>query len=230
VIGQLNIQLEGFMSRNGAFIRDSSGSSSSWLEEFASEWEKKATTTAVDEARKRQAELDFYSQISSIVGGKRKHATVDSIVQEYQELTGLKKYLQTLAEQDPKSQEKIKTAQYNSENNSEKVLINVNEDMLPSDMSDTLKEQIKTLINNKIETYNGFISIPAIQDDLLKSLKHQGIEAHQVYDSNMVKFIGNCLRDYQEHHPRQDNHNPHLGEAIIEIEDDGKFMPTLQKK
>lgn len=231
------------MSRNRMFDRDefmgSASSTPSWLEEFAVQWEKKAATTAVDEARKRQADADYYSQINSIVGGKRKHATVDSIVQEYQELTGLKQYLKTLAEQNTAISGNIKSAQLHEASNStvinnSVVMISVDENEgLPEDLSDDVKEKIKTFIKNKINSYNGYVSIPAIQDDLLKTLKNDGLEAHHVYDSKLAKLIGNQLQEYKMHHHKPVDSGANLGRAIIEIKDDGSnedFLHSLQKK
>jgi hypothetical protein len=231
------------MSRNRMFDRDnftSSGSSSpSWLDEFAVQWEKTSSATAVEAARLRQSETDYYSQISSIVSGKKKHATVDSIVKEYQELTGLKQYLKTLAEKEDASKDNIKTAQDMSPSNgtvinNSVVMISVDEsDELGLDVSDVLKEKIKSFVNNKVNSYYGHISIPAIQDDLLKSLKNDGLEAYHVYDSKLSKFIGKCLESYNKNHPRTTNVDGNLGKAIIEIEDDGSnrdFLHSLQKK
>ncbi len=226
------------MSRNRGFERDSFSSNSSnvssWLEEFAVNWEKSATT-AVEESRKRQADSDYYSQIVSIVGGKRKHATVDSIVKEYQELTGLSKYLKTLAERESQT---VKTAQTHGQlqHQDSHSLISVSEgdvDLLPEDLSDKTKEKIKTFVNNKINSYAGHVSIPAIQDDLLKVLKNDGLEPYHVYDPKMAKFIGLALSSYEENNQMHSDLDPNLGRAIIEIEDDGSnkdFLHSLQNK
>ena len=188
------------MSRNRMFDRDnftSSGSSSpSWLDEFAVQWEKTSSATAVEAARLRQSETDYYSQISSIVSGKKKHATVDSIVKEYQELTGLKQYLKTLAEKEDASKDNIKTAQDMTPGNgtvinNSVVMISVDEsDELGLDVSDVLKEKIKSFVNNKVNSYYGHISIPAIQDDLLKSLKNNVRYTIKIYKNN-IKIYNN---------------------------------------
>ena len=217
------------MSRNRGFNRDeftyNSSQASSWLTEFAAEWEKKATVTAVEAARQRQIDADFYSQISSIVGGNKKHATVESIVEEYQELTGLKKYLKTLAEKEQSVSDNVKTAQDNS-----KVELEVEEDSFLSNLSPELQKSIKTLVENKIKGYNGFVSIPAIQDELLRSLKNKGLEAVDVYNSEMVNFIGQHVKEYEKNYSsHKNNTNPNLGVPVIEIEDDNKFLPTLQQ-
>lgn len=217
------------MSRNRGFNRDeftyTSSPTSSWLTEFAAEWEKKATVTAVEAARQRQIDADFYSQISSIVGGNKKHATVESIVEEYQELTGLKKYLKTLAEKEQSVSDNVKTAQDNS-----KVELEVEEGSFLSNLSPELQKSIKTLVENKIKGYNGFVSIPAIQDELLRSLKNKGLEAVDVYNAEMVNFIGQHVKEYEKNYSsHKNNTNPNLGVPVIEIEDDNKFLPTLQQ-
>lgn len=230
------------MSRNRMFDRDdfvsSSSSSPSWLDEFAVQWEKQSNMTAVDAARVRQSDMDYYSQISSIVSGKKKHATVESVVQEYQELTGLKQYLKTLAEKEV-SNNAIKTAQDTSKDsgtviNNSVVMISVDDDDdIKLDIADDLKEKIKTFVNNKINSYYGHVSIPAIQNDLLNSLKNDGLEAHHTYDSNLSKFIGNCLKEYQKNHPKFKPIDTGLGQAIINIDEDGSnkdFLHSLQKK
>lgn len=225
------------MSRNRGFDRDSftnsSSSMPSWLEEFADNFEKNATT-AVDEARRRQAEQDYFSQISSIVGGgKRKHATVDSIVAEYQELTGLKKYLKTLSDKEnTDSQVKISQAQLKSDS---QTLISVGEDsdLLSDELKPSLKEKIKIFVKNKINSYNGHISIPAIQDDLLRTLKNEGLEPYHVYDASLAKYIGNILNDYLKDNPIHSGDDSQLGKAIIEVEEDGSnkdFLHSLQNK
>ena len=232
------------MSRNRMFDREdlvSSNTSSapSWLDEFAQQWEKTSSVTAVEAARLRQSNEDYYSQISSIVGGKKKHATVDSIVQEYQELTGLKQYLKTLAEKENQNQDTVKTAQDKSQEqgttiNNSIVMISLDEDDdIKLDVAQNLKDKIKTFVNNKINSYYGHVSIPAIQDDLLKSLKNQGLEAYHVYDSNLSKFIGNCLGEYKKNHPKFEQTDGTLGTAIIQIDDDksnSDFLHSLQKK
>jgi hypothetical protein len=210
------------MPRNTYFGRDSenfesdksTNKSPDWLTEFAIAYEKQAET-AVDAARQRQADADFALQISNIISGKPKHATVESVVKEYQELTGLTKYLKTLAEQESSSKHKI--AQ------------NV-EDL--SFLPPKLMEKVKTFIDNKISSYNGFISIPAIQDDLLRTLKQDGLNAHEVYDFKMANYIGSKLADFNKNNTN-DSVNPDLGKAVIEIQDDGSnsnFLHSLTKK
>ena len=70
-------------------------------------------------------------------------------------------------------------------------------------------------------------------DNILKTLKNDGLEAYHVYDSKLSKFIGKCLEAYNKNHPRTTNVDGNLGKAIIEIEDDGSnrdFLHSLQKK
>jgi len=223
------------MSRNRGFDRDQfnsfSSATPSWLEEFAVAWEKQAGT-AVDAARKRQADSDYYSQIVSIVGGNKKHATVDSIVKEYQELTGLNKYLKTLAEKEDQKNN-IKTAQLNSKNENQLFSVSEDyEDLLPSDLDERLKNKIKIFVKNKVDSNNGHTSIPAVQEGLLKSLKNEGIEPYHVYDPTMAKFIGSALEKYEKNN-LSNNFDSELGKAVIEIEDDGSnkdFLHSLQNK
>lgn len=218
------------MSRKNYFDRDdiafypdrSTSKTADWLTEFAIKYEKQSEN-AVEQARKRQADSDFYSQISSIIGGKPKHATVESIVKEYQELTGLNKYLKTLAEKDELLKSKTAEDQSLQDQAVKPELPNI---------SNKLLEKVKIFIDNKISSYNGYISIPAIQDDLLRSLKQEGLNAHEVYDPTTAQYIGFKLSEYNKN-KKDDSFNHNLGKAVINVEDDGSntnFLHSLTKK
>lgn len=153
-----------------------------WLSNYAKALQK----ISVEPIR----EISVYDQISSIMGRKSKHATVDDAVKDMKERSGLTAYLQT--QSDGKLQSKA---------------------------SETVKlfeivPQVKTTMDNCIEDSKGNLPIPAIIERV-KSIHRFDVADDTVWDEdNLLKYINSKNILVKQNHPDMDNNHANLGRDL----------------
>ncbi len=195
-----------------------SGERVGWLDRFADNYEKQKS--AVEVARER-SQRSLYDQISSIVSGSSaRHASVESKVQDLQERVGLTEYLKRISSE---REENTKTAAGEFADTLENV-------------DDELKERIATFCKNKIETYRGHISVPAIQEEIIVTFKIQGVQPQDINDPQVATVINAMIKEEQDRNPESGTiSDKNLGLGVgVELDDDegansdffAPFMPN----
>lgn len=206
------------MSRGGSKINRADGdyerssSMPKWLSNFADSLEKQKS--AVQVARERDHEGHQYSilnQISNMVSDKPRHATVDSIVNEMRERTGLDDYLKRISAKSADIKKNLK------------VEANKTESSLPKSLSKykNCSDDIINYINNTIENSHGMgVTIPQLQHDILHTFgKRHGLETQDVLNDEVAKYINDCIVAAQSHIVPEE-HNPHIGAGVGRTETD----------
>ncbi len=189
------------ITRNDSSVRDAADRVG-WLDAFANSLvTKEKAVSAVEVARQREHQ-SIVDQINSIVGNRSRHATVESVVQEMQERTGLKEYLRRVSVSTPGS---YKRAQQVVDNIFSTVNIKV-------------KDAILNFIKNKIEAHHGMIAIPAIQDEILSTFKRDGLQSQDVNNELVSKYINECLIAEKRKNPITDQFDSNLGKGT-EVKD-----------
>jgi uncharacterized protein (DUF849 family) len=150
-----------------------------WLDQFANNIDK-ASKTAVEVARDR-SEQSVHERIHSIMNNQSGR-TVESVVTDMQERTGLKSYLQSL------SNEKSKVAQVHR---------------LFPDMATDLEDSIKSFIDNNIATHHGQTTVPAVQHEVLSIFKNSGIQPDHLDNEPVVTYINKAIARQQGLSPAQ---------------------------
>lgn len=199
------------MSRGGFKINRSDyseidrGDKVDWLEDFAKNLQAKNNQppkSAVEVARQR--DQSFYEQISSIVGNKPATNSVEGVVREMQERTGLREYLR----------------RHSSSESTSKFGQQVSNDVF-AHLDPKLKESILALIKNKAKTSHGLTSVPAIQHDILSIFQNQGIQPQDVNTPEVAKLISDFLKEETSQNQAEafDN-NIGQGVGVVDVEDD----------
>lgn len=170
-----------------------------WLDDFANKLARKdqpeTPKSAVEIARNR-GQQSIMDQISSIMGNKGKaHNSVESIVQEMQERTGLKEYLRR---QSDAQSSNTKTA-------SNEPFQNFTQD---------IRENIINFIKNKIATHRGLIPLPAIQEEVLATFKRDGVQPQDVNTSEVANFINQMIIEERKQNPTFDANDINIGRGV----------------
>jgi hypothetical protein len=152
-----------------------------WFEDFVK------SLASNQEVQVASATTNMTDYIASIMGEKRKNATVAEVVNQYQELTGLKSYLQSIYHPT------IKQAQ-----DASAIFANVKPD---------IKEKILAFVKNRVEAYKGFVSILAIQEELLNSFRADGLLPQDVYDRTVSEYLFQQIEQEKSKHPNNENTN-----------------------
>ncbi len=182
-----------------------SSSMPKWLSNFADSLDKQKS--AVQVARERDYEAHQYSilnQISNMVSDKPRHATVDSVIKEMRERTGLDDYLKRIsAKVDIKKNLKVEA--------------NKTESDLPKSLSKykNCADDIVNYIKNTIDNTHGMgVTIPQLQHDILYTFgKRHGLETQDVLNDEVAKYINDCIVMAQLHVVPEE-HNPHIGAGV----------------
>lgn len=200
------------------FIR---GERVDWLDEFAENVEKASQKSAVQVSRER-THRSIQEQLDSVLNNNPpKHRTVEGIVKDMQDRVGLKEYLQLVAE---RKNQKVAQTQESSES----------QELIPG-VSPDLQEDIKSFIENKIETHRGQISIPAVQFEVLSTFREVGSE--EIDTEKVARFINDIIAREQKmtSSPKsQEKTNLGKGVGVIDVEEDlsdnddfmGNLMPN----
>ena len=175
----------------------SSGERVGWLDRFADGLDQKS---AVEVARER-SQRSIYEQITSIVSGNKTFASVDDKVKDLQERAGLTEYLRRI------SQEKYTT----------KVAANEFDDVLGCDPE--LKERIASFCKNKIKTFRGHISVPAMQAEINSAFT--GVQAHEINDARVATILNAMIEEEKSNNPTAAVNDQNLGLGVgVTLEDD----------
>jgi hypothetical protein len=167
-----------------------------WLDQFADKINE-ASKTAVEVARERN-DRSIHEQIHSIMNNSSR--TVESVVKDMQERTGLKSYLQSL------SKEKAKIAQIQS-------------DRLFPDLIEDLEESIKNFIDNNIATHHGQTTVPAVQHEVLSIFKNSGIQPNHLDRESVVSYINKAIAKAQSLSPSwAPNMNLGKGVGVVDVD------------
>lgn len=186
-----------------------------WLDEFADNLAKQSARSAVEVARERASQMSIYDQIHSIVD-RPTYRTVEGVVQDYQERTGLVNYLQqVLADQ----KEQKKTAS----------------DTPSLDrLGPQLKNDILSFVHNIITTHHGFINIPTVQYEILTNFAQKGVNQDDIYTEDVMQKISQMIAAERAQHPTVENidqlgRNVGLQDGSEENENDD-FMSSVTNK
>lgn len=170
-----------------------------WLDQFADRLQKQQNP--------QQRSNSFVDEISAMLYKQpnvKSPKTVAGIVKDYQDKIGLNDYLKSL--------QNIKQAQNSG--------IPSSLQNLPRD----LQQNIIQYITNKIRTYHGSVSIPAIQTEVLNTFRNQGLSAQDIESSEMAGFINNeIVKELQNHpHARDMNMSIGLGTGTESVKDNNQ--------
>jgi len=83
-----------------------------------------------------------------------------------------------------------------------------------------MKKDIINFCKNRISSYRGQISIPAVQEDLLSSFRQQGLQSQDVYTKAVASYIDNLIIDELRANPPIDTNNSDLGALDKNLDDD----------
>lgn len=154
-----------------------------------------APQNAVDQARSRNAQ-SFMQQLTSIMTGKQRYATVDDAVKDMQERTGLTVHLENI-----KSAKKKVNKQANLETEIPEVLTKYD-----------FADDIFSYINNNIKNSGGGSSIASIQYDLLSVFPK--LDPSDVMNDEVAKYISDCIYNEQKMLPADNSSNLNLGKGV----------------
>lgn len=167
-----------------------------WLDAFAAKAQQIAPN-AVEAARQRDAQ-SIIDQISNIMGNKVEK-TVASIVDDYQNKTGLKAYLKRMS--DSQEAGATKTAQ-------EAPLSQIFDNL-----SETDKEDILTFVRNKCESSFGGVQVPALVEEVSSTFKQRGLNPQDVNNPIFEKFISDEIVRAKKMFPQPPTNTSNLGKV-----------------
>lgn len=161
-----------------------------WLDRFAQSLQNQEAKTAVEVARQQS----MFDQINSIVGNKPAHATVESKVQDLQERTGLKAFLQrsAIASGNPKLAQAA---------------------LFPS-IGDELRNKVFSFIRNLVETHRGLVPVPAVQEEILNTFRLQGLQSSDVNSPEVAKFVSDTILEARQKNPSTESNVNELGRGV----------------
>lgn len=176
-----------FNRDSDSFIR---GERVAWLDRFADSLEAKSKT-AVEVARERdQTAMSLQDQIQNIMGNPKK--SVNQKVEELQERTGLKSYLNKVySSYQKKAQERI----------------------FP-EYSEYLEEKIKQFIHNLVSTHHGYIPVLAVQEEILNHFSNMGVLSNDINTRQVASFINNVIINEQSLHGKPYEVSNELGKNL----------------
>ena len=187
-----------------------------WLGRFADELSKPKTAVEVARVRDQKAqEYSILNQISSLVSNKPRHATVESVVEEMRERTGLNSYLNRSSSD---GSVKKKAEEEGPELNIEIVL--------PESLAQykDCAEDISNFVINTIDNMHGQgVTIPQIQHDIIHLFgKKFGVLPQDVLNDQVAKYINDCILSSASKYNFTVEHNPNIGVGVgrSEVEDD----------
>lgn len=196
------------MSRGGNKISRVSGEkefersdSPDWLNDFAKVLAKEGPKTAVEVARERN-QLTLLDQLNSVMNRKSKHSTVDSIVNEMRERTGLNGYLQTLSSQNTEASLKKNLNSVAQEAPQELATQTppkapAQPPKFPSSLAKykSAAGSIDTFIQRIVSKYSGAgITIPQVQYDIVRAFGPKfNVQPNDVWNAEVAAYINHLI-------------------------------------
>lgn len=170
-----------------------------WMDEFANSLQK------VSVEPMRNSQLSVYDQISSIMGRKSKHPTVEAAVEDMKERSGLTAYLMKVQSNDEDMPTK-KRAQQNQ--------VGIF----------TKTPQVKSTLDNYLEDTKGNLPIPAIVEKIKSIHKNDVVDEGDWDDPSFLKYINNRNIEVNKKYPNHDNEHQNLGR--VPVYDDAELDPS----
>ncbi len=186
-----------FVSLSDQYVTKPSTKRIAWLDDFARkeiEKEKKAQSSS----NFSDKENSLINQINSVLYPSQKPTTLAGLIQDLQERAGLKEYM------------KIVSTKENAQVKSASEVIPECLKKLPPDIQQT----VMNFIVNKVKTYHGNVSIPAIQLDVLNIFRHQGVSAQDIESAEMAAWINQIIIDEQKNSPSRNDVNNSIGLGV----------------
>lgn len=146
------------------------------------EWADRLYNIKSENQMSTQTLLD---QMNAIMSKGPYFPNVQSKVDYYQEKTGLKEFLS-------KNKKIAQNVPFGS-------------------LSQELKNKLITYLTNKVESVNGLITIPVIQDELFNTFKHEGLSYQDLTDEASVKFINNIILSIKDKSSFETENSPNIG-------------------
>ena len=179
---------------------------SNWLTSFVSQMQNKIT--AIEAAKQRDKEAqDYNNQIRTMLGSKPRFATVEDVVKDYAEKTGLNIYINKVKEAE------IKKKLNKSAN-------------VPAALKNT-QHDVEKYILSLIQSKNGVsVQVTPIQFSLVSMLK---LKTEDVFNKETADYIKDLIDKNSKQLDRQDISGA-LGKAEknpLNNHDDTRFLPTL---
>lgn len=162
-----------------------------WMDEFAANLEKQSTES------QSKVNKSIYDQISSIMGNKSKHPTVEAAVEDMKERSGMKDFLNKLQSQG-KSESAVNKKAQSGENNVEVKLF--------KDVP-----QLKETIDNYCEDTNGNLPIPAIVNKIKAIHKNDVVNDADWADDKFLHYINDKNIEVKKKHPTDNATYHNLG-------------------
>lgn len=199
------------MSRGGFKITRSDyyevdpGDRIDWLDSLAQDLARNETSTdpksAVEVARARNNQ-SIIDQINSIVGNKPRHSSVEGVVQEMQERTGLKEYIKRMSS----TEQQDKVAAIPNEEVKKKIIF--------EKFGPAIREKIINFVKNRIATHRGRVPLPAIQDEIINTFRNDGVQPQDVNNPEVAGFINQVIIDERRNTPSLDVNDVNLGRGV----------------
>lgn len=153
-----------------------------WQEQLAA---KIVENQFLTESFRQQMNNAFSNQLSG-----KKHATVESKVEELKERVGLNIYLQQKTAQEAQSTEIF--ARFSSQ----------------------IKDKILQFIKNVIQSYYGSITVPAIQEEIINTFKTDGIQPQDVNNAAVAKMISDIILQEKSKYPQRNVDYQNMGKNL----------------
>lgn len=156
-----------------------------WLSDFANNLAKQSVES------KTRAQHSIYDQISSIMGYKSKHSTVDAAVEDMKERSGLNHFTKLQSH----AQEKVEKKSDNT-----------------PELFKTVP-QLQMTATNYIESTRGNLPLPAIIDKL-KTIHRSDVSNDAGWDDpKLIIWLNNKNIGEKKKHPNQDTNLHNLGKV-----------------
>lgn len=183
-----------------------------WLDSFARKIEQISNhpQTAVEAARSRDQQ-SIVDMIGSIMNG-RQHSngasTVESVVQDMQERTGLAEYLRRVKS----SKDSVEKIAQEVHSEGQKISNDLPDSF--SDLPEKTREDVKNYINNLVETHHGNIHVPAVVESVIQTFRLQGVGPKHINEMTFEKYISDQIMSQKQKNPSAEEHNTNLGKGI----------------
>lgn len=194
--------------KSGPFSRDTDNVTPSWVNDYAEMLEKNSVQSV-------EKDRSMYDQISNIMNGNSRFATVDEAVSDMKERTGLSVYLNQIAA----AENQIKTAQSPARppiaQTADAADTNV---AIEVELGGTLIPEIVSKINGLDEFLRKFIearygntSVSSVTSELVKLFSNNGFTPNDEDNADLKHYINELIIEEKKNHLARNNVNPNMG-------------------